>query len=242
MSYSKNIAQSAWNLTQRKFQDEAGFLILAVAAALLLGVSDAFAQDTSTTTTMTNSSRSEPRFVGGYLEPMLLGSTEQMVMRSSPGSRVTSDTTGTNTGYGLGLKAGIHLSEFFIGVDGRYDREQMNDSFYQTANANVYNYGPTAGFQMPYAGLRFVATYVTGGQFNADPGVNGLQLNFQNPTGWRAGLGFHVEFVSLNLEYQDLTYDYTQVASLGTLAPNSRVTLHNETNGYLLSLSFPTIL
>jgi hypothetical protein len=171
---------------------------------------------------------------------MLFGSTEDFSMKSAQLPFATSNTSGTATGYGLGLRLGIHLSEFFIGVDGRYDREQMTDSFYQSATADVYNYGPTVGVQMPYAGLRLMGTYVTGGQFNAAPGINGLQLNFLNPTGFRGGLGFHISSLSLNLEYQDLTYGSTQVASLGSLAVNSNVSMQTETTGYLLSLGFPT--
>jgi len=93
---------------------------------------------------------------------------------------------------------------------------------------------------MPFVGLRFLATSVMGGQFNAAPGVSGLQLAFKDPTGWRGGVGFHLGPVSLNLEYQDLTYKTTNVVSLGSLAVNSNVDMKTETTGYLLSLSFPT--
>lgn len=216
-----------------------GYLI-SVLALIVFGFSKAPAQDNSNTTTVNNSSSSRSSVAGVFFEPMLLGSSEDFSMKSAQLPFATSDTSGTATGYGLGLRLGVHLSEFFIGVDGRYDREEMKDSFYQTTNADVFNYGPTIGVQMPYVGLRLMGTYVMGGQFNADPGISGLQLDFQKPTGWRAGLGFHIMSISLNLEYQDLTYGITQVKSLGSLALNSEVKMDTETKGYLLSLSFPT--
>jgi hypothetical protein len=221
---------------------EPRFPALYLVAVLSFGISIALGQDNSKTTTVDNSSTPQHSVVGVFLEPMLLGSSENFSMKSSQLPLIASNTSGTSTGYGLGIRLGAHLSEFFLGVDGRYDREQMTDSFYQAATADVYSYGPTAGVQMPYAGLRLMGTYVMGGQFNASPGVSGLQLNFQKPTGWRVGLGFHLGSVSLNLEYQDLTYGTTQVASLGSLAINSNVNMQTETNGYLLSLSFPTEL
>jgi len=194
----------------------------------------------TTTTTVNKTGPSQSSQIGVFVEPILLGSSESFSMKSAQLPFVASNTSGTATGYGLGLRLGIHLSEFFLGVDGRYDREQMNDSFYQPATAEVFNYGPTLGIQMPYAGLRLMGTYVMGGQFNAAPGISGLQLNFLNPTGWRAGVGIHIGSVSVNAEYQDLTYGTTQVASLGSLAVNSNVNMQTETSGYLLSVSFPT--
>jgi len=226
-----------FQLAKRNFNTGRLLLMMAV---LLFGISNANAQDNSTTTTVNNSSPARSSVVGAFVEPILMGSNETFTMRSVQLPFVTSNTSGTATGYGLGLRLGIHLSEFFLGVDGRYNREQMGDTYYQNANADVYNYGPTVGMQMPYAGLRLMGTYVMGGQFNADPGISGLQVNFQNPTGWRGGLGLHLGSVSLNLEYQDLTYGSTQVVSLGSLALNSNINMQTETSGYILSLSFPS--
>ncbi len=215
-------------------------LTLATMTAGLSSVSWAQDSSTTTTTTVNNSSTSQPSNSGLFLEPMLIGSSESFSMKSAQLPLMTSNTSGTTSGYGLGLRLGVHLSEIFLGVDGRYAKEQMRDSFYQTADADVYNYGPTIGVQMPYAGLRLLGTYVLGGQFNPAPGVNGLDLSFRDPRGWRGGLGLHLGSVSLNLEYQDLTYSTTNVVSLGSYAVNSNVSMETETTGYLLSLSFPT--
>ena len=209
-------------------------------AVITLAGGSVNAQDNSSATGATNTNSSQPSVVGLFLEPMLIGSSEDLSMKSAQLPFANANTSGTATGYGLGLRAGMHFSEFFAGIDGRYNREEMKDSFYQTANADVYTYGPTVGIQMPYAGLRLLGTYVMGGQFNAEPGVSDLKLNFKDPKGWRAGLGFHISSVSLNLEYQDLTYGSTEVVSLGRLAVNSTVNMETETSGYLLSLSFPT--
>ncbi len=214
-------------------------LTFSFATIVLLSTSNVLAQDGSSSAASNSYSDSRSSSVGVFLEPMLIGLSENISMKSAQLPFATSNTSGTTTGYGLGMRFGMHLSEFFLGVDGRYNREQMKDSFYQTADADVYSYGPTAGVQMPYSGLRLVGTYVMGGQFNAAPGINGLQLNFKDPTGWRAGLGFHIASLSLNLEYQDLTYNTTQVKALGSLALNSTVNMQTETNGYMLSLSFP---
>ena len=56
----------------------------------------------------------------------------------------------------------------------------MKDSFYQTADADVYNYGPTLGVQMPFAGLRLMGTYVLGGAFDPAAGAYGIDLKFSN--------------------------------------------------------------
>jgi hypothetical protein len=225
---------------------------------LFLSGQNSFAQDSTTTspsasaqpatpentsTTTTTTTTKDHSSSGLFVEPILLGASENMSMKTAQLPLVNSNTSGTASGYGVGLRLGGHITNaIFIGVDGRYDKEQMQDSFYQSANAEGYNYGPTVGVQMPYLGLRLMGTYVMGGQLNPTPGAYGLDLNFKDARGWRAGAGVHLGPVSVNLEYQDLTYGTTQVESLGSLPVNTNVSMQTETTGYLLSLSFPMML
>jgi hypothetical protein len=241
------------DLKRKKVRRGSFKLFLSTFCSLLaLGSQNTFAQSntestsadtTQTTTTQTETPKKDHSSGGLFIEPILLGASENFSMKTAQLPLVTSNTSGTTEGYGLGLRLGIHASEvIFLGVDGRYDKEQMKDSFYQTADADVYNFGPTIGLQMPYFGLRLMGTYVMAGEFNPAPGTNGLDLNFKDPRGWRLGAGIHAGPVSINLEYQDLTYGTTVIESLGSFAANSSVNMQTETTGYILSLSFPVEL
>ncbi len=180
---------------------------------------------------------------GLFIEPMIFGSQEDTSIESSQISGLLSDTSGTSRGYGVGLRFGGHVSEvFLIGIDGRYSKNQMEDSFYQSADADVYNIAPMVGLQTPLFGVRLLAGYVLTGENNPAAGVQGLDLKFKEASGWRLGAGLHVGPVSVNVEYQDLRYNTTEVESIGSLALNDDVSVDSRTNGYVLTLGFPVEL
>lgn len=144
------------------------------------------------------------------------------------------------TGYGVGLRVGGHVSElFFLGLDARYARIQMSDSFYEKADARVYNLAPIVGVQTPYFGIRLLAGYVQAGENDPGAGYQGLDLKFKEVNGWRVGAGLYIAAVSLNLEYQDLTYNTTEIQSFGSYVVNNATSVDANNRGYSLSLSFP---
>ncbi|MBL7543300.1 MAG: hypothetical protein JNL11_05760 [Bdellovibrionaceae bacterium] len=198
--------------------------------------------DTVNTTSSTDSSR--VRSEGGlFIEPMLLTVQEDSTIKTSQLPIITDDTSGTSSGFGVGLRFGGHVSEvFLLGVDARYTKMRMSDSFYESADSNAYNIAPVVGVQTPYYGIRLLAGYVVAGENNPDAGVQGLNLKFTEATGWRVGAGIHIAAVSVNVEYQDLTYNATQVESLGSLNVNNTTSVDANNRGYTVSLSFPVEL
>lgn len=223
-----------------------------VCAALLLGVSAASAQQTETTprtetttpqeSTTTQDNRREGLISPGglFFEPILQTNREQSEIKTSELPVVGDDTSGTTEGYGFGAKLGFHLTEiFFVGADARYARQTFRDSFYDQASGDLYNVGPTAGVQMPVFGLRLLGTYVAAGEFNPEAGAQNLDLRFRDARGWRYGAGLRIAAVSVNLEYQDLLYDTTEIESLGAFAVSSDTAVDYSNRGYTLSLSFP---
>lgn len=199
---------------------------------------------TDNVSSTSNESRSPSRTEGGlFLEPMLLTTQQDTSIKTSQLPVITDDTSGTSKGFGVGLRFGGHVSEvLLLGVDARYSKLQMNDSFYNRADTNEYNVAPFIGLQTPYFGVRLLAGYVVAGENNPDPGVQGLDLKFTEANGWRVGAGIHIAAVSLNLEYQDLTYNATKIESLGSLNANNTTSVDTSNRGYTVSVSFPVEL
>jgi hypothetical protein len=181
--------------------------------------------------------RREPRRGGFYIEPALVGIQQDV---DAKGGLIGSDVNGTSNGFGADLKLGGHINEtFFLAADGRYERVRFAETTFEDVNADVLNYGATIGLQAPWAGVRAWGTYVLGGTYDAERANNGADLRFEDPYGWRAGLGFRFQAISLNLEYQDLTYQTTEIESAGTLASANTGNIDFGQRGYALSLSFP---
>lgn len=236
-------------------------VVLLAVAALTLGVSgNTFAQDKTrteessqtyrdsegnvvqdnTSTTVTEEEKSRISRGGLFLEPMLFATQEDQTIKTSQIPLVAGDTTNDTRGYGVGLRFGGHISEvFLLGLDGRYARVDAGDSFYSQEDANVYNIAPVVGLQTPLFGIRVLAGYVVAGENNPGTSSQGLDLKFKEATGWRLGAGVHVGAVGINLEYQDLTYNKTEIESLGQVAINNDVDIDMESKGYALSVSFP---
>ncbi len=197
----------------------------------------AWAQDGTTTTTNTESSRSN---VGLFVEPILLYSRDDVTIKTSQLPIISDDTSGTSEAAGLGARLGFHLSEaIFLGADGRYSRTRMTDSSYGTAEGDSYSVGPTLGFQMPDIGVRIWGTALMLGGYDPKPGNQDFDVKFEDPRGFRAGVGFRIASVSVNLEYQDLTYDKTEVESFGLISGTASSDVDFENKGFTGSISFP---
>ncbi len=198
-----------------------------------------FVEDnTSTTTTEEDHSRISRG--GLFLEPMIFAGQEDQTVKTSQLPFVAGDSTTDTRSYGVGLRFGGHISEIFLlGLDARYARLSSDDSFYSRKDSNVYNIAPVVGLQTPLFGIRLLAGYVVAGENNPGEGAQGIDLKFKEAQGWRLGAGVHVGAVGINLEYSDLTYNKTEVESVGQFAANQDFDLDMESKGYGLSVSFP---
>lgn len=152
------------------------------------------------------------------------------------------DSSGKIRGFGTGARLGVHIFDsLFIGVDGRYSWVKFEDSsFDQNTDAKSWNYGPVLGVQMPtIIGLRVWAGYILDGE--VDPKKdNGYDAKYTDGKGYRVGAGVNVGSVSLNLEYQHIRYDDTQVESNDYLIPTGTYgDAELENKAYVLSVSFP---
>ena len=239
-------------------------VLLALAATLSLGVSqNAFAQnktqtdeatqttrdiegnviqDTSSTTTTTEEKERVGRG-GFFLEPLIFASQEDQTIKSAQLSAAAGNSDISTRGYGAGLRIGGHISEvFLLGLDARYARVDAGDSYYRSEDANVYNLAPFIGAQTPFFGIRVLAGYVAVGENNPGSSTRGVNLKFKEAAGWRFGAGVHVGAVGINLEYQDLTYNKTEIESFGQVAINNDTNIDMQSRGYALSVSFPISL
>ena len=177
---------------------------------------------------------------GAFIEPSIFYSTEDSSVRTSQLPILNDDTSGNSTGYGLGVRFGAHVAEvLLVGIDARYAKLKNDDSFYRDADATVYNLAPVVIFQTPFFGVRLLGSYIVYGENNPSSGSQGIDLKFKEVTGPRLGAGIYVGPISLNLEYQDLKYNETEIESYGSVAVNNTTDVDTTTKGYILSLSFP---
>lgn len=194
------------------------------------------ASTTESRTAADNQDEGKKRDSGGfYLEPFIFGSQSEGAIEASGLGAI--DSTSDIREGGLGLRIGGHIGEVvLISADARYGRAGLSNSFYENADSDHYNYGLMLGAQTPWAGIRVWATRILGGEFNPNAGANNLDVKFGGATGYRVGAGFHVAAVSLNLEYQDLSYGDTDVESPGTTTISN---IDASQKGYTVSLGFP---
>jgi hypothetical protein len=153
------------------------------------------------------------------------------------------DSDADVNGFGLMGRFGFHISEaFFVAADGRYSKPQVKNDDYK-ADAEAYNYGVTAGLQMPTTlGIRVWGTWVAGGQMDPDKDEN-LDLKYQDANGYRIGAGVKLSIVSLNLEYQSLTYKDAELQEIGPFAVGQNLNSTEAKNdSWILSVSFPFAL
>jgi hypothetical protein len=63
---------------------------------------------------------------------------------------------------------------------------------------------------------------------------------FSEAHGYRLGAGIKLAIISLNLEYQNLTYDKTDINEVGAFNPGfSRSNIQLDNSSWILSASFP---
>lgn len=200
-------------------------------------------QDNRSTVIQTEERDSRLGRGGFFIEPMLTATQQDSTVRTSQLPIVTGDTKGNSKGFGAGVRIGGHASDILIvALDGRYSRVDVDDSFYSKAKADVYNVAPMIGLQTPLFGVRIMAGYVVAGENNPGAGSQNIDLKFKEASGWRVGAGVHIYAISINLEYEDLTYNTTEVESFGSVAVNNSTSVDSNSRGYTLSLGFPIAL
>ncbi len=176
---------------------------------------------------------------GLFVEPMLTyEQSDTELDYPSPLGKSEGDLEG----FGVGARLGFHVYEaLFIAADARYTMPDFNDDDNDyKADGKAYNYGATVGLQVPSdIGLRVWGTAVLGGQMDPDKN-NGADLKFEDASGYRLGAGILLGTVSLNLEYQDISYGKSKVESLGSFDSNIESDdIDATTTGYVASVSFP---
>jgi len=177
---------------------------------------------------------------GLFVEPMLTYEKgESNVDYPAP----FGDADGDVDGFGVGARLGFHVLEsLFIGADGRYSKVDFdNDDPNFESDATAYNYGPVVGVQMPTSvGLRIWGNYIMGGQMDLDK-ENDVDLKLEDASGYRVGAGVKLGSISLNLEYQQISYDKTELEDAGIFSGSTN-DVDAEIQSYIVSVSFPISL
>lgn len=146
-------------------------------------------------------------------------------------------------GFGVGARLGFHVMEsLFIGADGRYSKPEFdNDDPDFKTDATAYNYGPVVGVQMPtLLGLRVWGSYILGGEMDLEK-KNDVDLKLKDASGYRVGAGVKIGPASLNLEYQQISYDKTELEDAGIFSGSTN-NVDAEIQSYIVSVSFPLSL
>lgn len=152
-------------------------------------------------------------------------------------------STSTVDGFGLGARLGVHIFEsVFIGADGRYSMPTYkNHDTGIDAKTTAYNYGPVIGVQMPTTlGIRVWTGYIMGGDMDLDKS-KGVDLKFKDSYGYRVGGGIKLAMVSLNLEFQKIRYEKTELQN-GGLFSGTTDKIKQTNDAFILSVSFPISL
>ena len=174
---------------------------------------------------------------GFFLEPMV--TYQDLKADIEYPNTFLSDSSGEVKGVGLGVRAGGHvLDTVFLAADVRYAQPKYKDSNFES-DAKAMNYGVVLGVQMPIAGLRLWATYIVDGSLDPKED-NSVDLKFKEAKGQRFGAGLHVAMFSVNIEYQNVKYDSTELEKIGPFANvNAQDSIELTEKGYVASVSFP---
>ncbi len=175
--------------------------------------------------------------VGGlFAEPILTYETGN----STIDSPTFNSSSGTVNGVGIGGRIGFHLSEIiFLAADLRYAKPTYkNSANNMDSTSTSFNHGPVVGIQTPLIGLRVWGSYILGGELNPEES-NNVDLKFAGAQGYRVGAGLQLILLSLNLEYQDLSYGSTTVEKFGPFAVNASDNTSLKNKSYIVSVSFP---
>lgn len=177
---------------------------------------------------------------GLFIEPMLTYENgEAEVDLPSPFGSSDSSVDG----FGIGARLGFHfLESVFIGLDGRYSRPNYkNDDTDINSEASAYNYGPVVGIQMPTPlGIRVWAGYIAGAQMDVEED-EGVDIKFKDGSGYRVGGGIKLALVSLNLEYQQISYNETELSDAGIFSGSSS-NVDQTNKSFIFSVSCPISL
>ena len=179
---------------------------------------------------------------GLFIEPMLTYERGQGEV-NFPAPINSSDTD--IDGFGVGARLGFHVLEsVFIGADGRYSLPRFQDSsLNQDIKSKAWNYGPVVGVQMPTTiGLRVWASYILDASIDPEKDKK-VDEKFTSGNGYRIGAGVKLGITSVNLEYQNIKYDKTEISEVGAFSPGfSRSDIELENSSWILSVSFPIAL
>lgn len=211
---------------------------LGVIAVLIIVTQLAFAQS-GTSSSEEFTERDSKSGIGLFVEPAIkYDDLEGKVEYPAPFTK--SDVSAR--GLGVGARLGFHVSDMvFLAAEANYSQLKLEeDSNNYKSNGDAYSFGPTIGVQTPWAGVRIWGTYLAGGEFNPSDD-NGIDLKFKDLRGYRVGLGFRVLSVSASLEYQDATYNKTELEKAGPLSGTTDNVKMNNT-AWVLGISFPITL
>lgn len=177
---------------------------------------------------------------GVFFEPMLTYETTTSGNINFPSPINNSDTK--VKGFGVGARLGIQAWDaLFLGADGRYSIPKLKDSsLNQDIKSKAWNVGPTVGVQMPFlVGLRAWGTWVMAGELDPDKD-RGVDEKFKKGKGFRVGAGLKIAIVSLNVEYQKITYDETQIQQVGVFAAGTNTnSIELDNKSLIFSVSIP---
>lgn len=174
---------------------------------------------------------------GLFVEPMLTYERGKADL-DLPTPFNSSDST--VNGFGLGLRLGLHVYEsVFVGIDGRYSRPKYkNDDTRVDRLANSYNFGPIVGIQMPTPiAARVWGSYIMGGEMDVAQDGD-VDYKFKKGEGYRIGGGIKLAAVSLNLEYQDIKYDETELSD-ASIFSGTTSNAQQTNQSVIFSVSFP---
>ncbi len=178
-------------------------------------------------------------FVGGFIEPMMTYEIGTGDVQFPP---PYGHSDSTLRGIGLGGRLGAQVWEtIFAGIDGRYAFPRFKDtSLNQDIDARSWNLGPLVGVQMPTPfGLRFWGSWILAGELDPDKD-RGVDEIFKSGNGFRFGGGINLAIVSVNLEYQYLKYDQSEIEEVGIFNSGHNTDEIFLTNkSFILSGSFP---
>ncbi len=145
-------------------------------------------------------------------------------------------------GVGANLRVGFHILDvMFLAAEANYSQMHFsNDGTNRySADGSAHSYGPTLGFQTPWAGIRVWGTYVAGGEFDPTSN-NGIDLKFSDLDGYKVGLGVRFAKFGASVEYQEATYDNIEIQDLGPLSGQTDANLKHT--GWIGQISFPISL
>lgn len=174
---------------------------------------------------------------GLFLEP---GVSYQVVEGNVDYPAPMRNSSAVNRGFGVLLRGGIHLFErFFVAADARYAFLAFSDNSNNiNGDARSWDIAPVIGVQMADWGGRAYVGYALAGELDPDSS-NNFNYKFEQPNGWRAGVGLKLKFLSVNIEWQRFEYGKTKIEDAGTLPASTTSAGKYAAEGLVASVTFP---